>query len=114
MKRFVPLYLLLAAIACLHIGYTYSTRFTTTIHVLRTYTSLEFEGNHTFQTTYHVVDINGRVYDVSNSLWLWEWGAADKWARLQKGNAYTVSGYGKYIKFVDMHPNITRIHGPSA
>ena len=93
----------------MHMVYVYSTRFTKRITVQRTYTSLESESRNSIRTTYHVVATSGHVYDVSNSFWLWSWGAADKWAALQKGKTYTVSGYGKYVSMLDAHPQITRV-----
>jgi hypothetical protein len=95
-----------------HMVYVYSTRFTKRITIQRAYTSIE-DDPHSIHTTYHVVATSGHVYDVSNSIWLWSWGAADKWAALQKGKTYTVSGYGKYFSMVDMHPQITSVSGIS-
>lgn len=100
-------------LAIVHMVYVYSTRFTQRITVQRTYTSLESDSRN-IQTTYHVVATSGHVYDVSNSIWLWSWGAADKWAALQQGKTYTVSGYGKSFSMVDMHPQITSVSGISA
>ena len=96
-----------------HLVYVFSTKFTKTITVKKTYTGVEDEssgsGYYDMYTTYMVVDTNNEVYQVTNSLWFWEWDAPEEWGKLNKGRTYTVNGYGKRIGFFGMYPQIVKI-----
>tara|TARA_Y200000002_G_C22653389_1_gene652389 strand:- start:875 stop:1279 length:405 start_codon:yes stop_codon:yes gene_type:complete len=96
-----------------HLVYVLSTKFTKTITVKKTYTGVEDEssgnGYYDMYTTYMVVDTNNEVYQVSNSLWFWEWDAPEEWGKLSKGQTYTVNGYGKRVGFFGMYPQIVKV-----
>lgn len=96
-----------------HLVYVFSTKFTKTITVKKTYTGVEDEssgnGYYDMFTTYMVVDTNNNVYQVSNSVWFWEWDAPEEWGKLSKGRTYTVNGYGKRMGLLGMYPQIITI-----
>ena len=95
-----------------HIIFVFTTRFTKTITVRKTYTGLEDDSTTQYtdmHVTYNVVDTEGEVYDVVNSLWLWSWDKAGTWATLKTGKTYTVHGYGYYVGMLDWHPCIVHV-----
>ena len=92
-----------------HAVYVVATRFTRTITVRRLYTGVEMEGSgrSTYaETTYMVADTQGRVYQVSNSLWLWAWDKEQLWSSMQEGGTYVVRGYGTYHSAMGIYAHI--------
>lgn len=103
-------FVLLSIIA--HVIFVFTTRFTKTITVRKTYTGLEDDSTSQYtniHVTYNVVATNGEIYDVVNSLWLWSWDKSAIWAKLKPGKTYTVHGYGYYIGMLDWHPCIVHV-----
>lgn len=100
------------AVFAAHAIYVVATRFTRTITVRRLYTGVEMEsagyssGGSYAETTYMVADTQGRVYQVSNSLWLWAWDKEQLWSSMQEGRTYVVRGYGTYHSALGVYAHI--------
>lgn len=58
-----------------------------------------------------VTDTTGKVYTVHNNLLLGDFDAISRYASLEEGKTYNVSGYGVRVAFpfVQLFPNITRV-----
>ena len=56
-----------------------------------------------------IVDENGVVYSISNSLPLFYFTSAEVFLQMAKGSQYIISGYGLRIPFLGMFPNILKI-----
>jgi len=56
-----------------------------------------------------ILDTNGNVYGVENAYLVLHFDAINKYAALERGKTYHVSGYGISIPFLQMFPNITQI-----
>jgi hypothetical protein len=56
-----------------------------------------------------VMDTSGAVYTVEPMYLVGNFDAISKYASLEVGKTYRVSGYGISIPFLQMYPNITQI-----
>jgi hypothetical protein len=96
-----------------HAGYVYSTRFTRTITVDRTFTGVEGESVSpsmtSVHTSYNVVDDTGEMFEVVNSPWLWSWDKTNVWGSLKPGKKYRIHGFGKYVGMLDWYPSIVHV-----
>jgi len=59
-----------------------------------------------------VVDTSGVVYTVEPMYLVGDFDAISKYASLEIGKTYRVSGYGISIPFLQMYPNITKVSTP--
>ena len=92
-----------------HAVYVVATRFTRTITVRRLYTGVETESTSSGYysgTTYMLTDTQGRVYQVSNSFWLWSWDKERVWSSMEEGRTYVVHGYGAYHSALGMYAHV--------
>lgn len=111
---FVVLVVVLVLLLIGHAVYAYSTAFTRTLTIRKTYTgvdsaSSDSHGSDIF-TTYNVVASSGQVYEVVNSLWYWSWNKVDTWGAMRAGGTYRVTGYGVYSGFMGWVPYILTAH----
>jgi len=83
---------------------TYSNHFSTTITVKEktNYGAGRYMKN-------IVMGTNGVVYTVDNAYLVLYFDAINKYAALEPGKTYHVSGYGISVPFLQMFPNITQI-----
>jgi len=56
-----------------------------------------------------VMDTTGRVYTVAPMYLVGDFDAISKYASLEIGKTYRVSGYGISVPFLQMYPNITQV-----
>jgi hypothetical protein len=56
-----------------------------------------------------VTDQEGRIYSVSNNIFLWHFTSAEVFGKMEVGKRYKIKGYGVRIPVLGMFPNIVRI-----
>jgi hypothetical protein len=56
-----------------------------------------------------IVDINHKVYEVSNSILLLKMNAAENISILKPGSKYIVKGYGVRVPLLSLYPIITEV-----
>lgn len=83
---------------------TYSNHFSTTITVKE---KTNYGTGRYMQNI--VMDTSGAVYTVHSMYLVGDFDAISKYASLEVGKTYHVSGYGISIPFLQMFPNITQI-----
>ena len=113
MRTFVVLFIILIVYMVVSFAYTMATRFTKVITIRRKKTTTEmhyFNHHNHREKDYYVVSSEGEKFEISDSIWLRAWDKEDLWTSLQHGKTYTVTGYGQYIKMLDMHRHIVRVN----
>lgn len=84
-----------------HAGYAYLTEKKEEIHVLDTYTMVQYG-----TTSFMVVDQKGRHFNVNNSVWYWKWDSIEDWHAIKKNQPLSVQYYGWRSPFLGWFPNI--------
>jgi len=99
---------ILVAIMIINCLYVWFTPFTRTITIKEKYDVASGSGRYlSMKNT--VMDSEGRVYAISNSLPLLHFTSAEVMMKIEKGATYTVQGYGWRVPIFGMFPNITDV-----
>lgn len=61
-------------------------------------------------TEFMIVDINGKHYNINNSLWYWKWNSIEDWASIKVHSTLKTKFYGWRVPIFGMFPNIFRIN----
>ena len=61
-------------------------------------------------SNYHVVDIEGNIYQIRNVWFKADFNRAEDYQMLEKGKTFNVSGYGFRIPLIGMYPSIYRVN----
>lgn len=93
----------------LNLVYVYATPFERTITIKEKYSFAAGSGRG-LSLSNTVMDGEGRVYAIHNSLPLLHFTAAEILVQLEKGQTYKVKGYGWRVPVLGMYPNIVRIN----
>ena len=57
-------------------------------------------------TEFMVVDINGKHYNINNSLWYWKWNSIEDWSSIKENSTINVKFYGWRVPIFGIFPNI--------
>lgn len=57
-------------------------------------------------TEFMVVDINGKHYNINNSLWYWKWNSIEDWYSVKENSTINVKFYGWRVPIFGIFPNI--------
>ena len=102
---YVYLFVALIVINCL---YVWLTRFNRTITIKEKYNFASGSGKYQ-NLNNTVMDSEGRMYSISNSLPLLHFKAAEVMMAINKDKSYTVKGYGWRVPILGMFPNIVDV-----
>jgi hypothetical protein len=98
-------------------GYVHATAFTRQITIKNKFSRTETvtvpktahrNSSSIVATIFMVSDTKGRVYDVSNNFWRFQFKSTELWNHLDEGQNYRVKGYGWRIGMIYWYPNIVR------
>ena len=93
----------------LNFVYVYATRFERTITIKEKYSFAAGSGR-ALSLSNTVMDSEGRVYAISNSLPLLHFTSAEILVQLEKDKTYKVKGYGWRVPILGMYPNIVSLN----
>ena len=57
-------------------------------------------------TEFMVVDINGKHYNINNSLWYWKWNSIEDWSSIKENSTINAKFYGWRVPVFGIFPNI--------
>jgi hypothetical protein len=57
-------------------------------------------------TEFMVVDINGKHYNINNSLWYWKWNSIEDWSSIKENSTINAKFYGWRVPIFGIFPNI--------
>ena len=57
-------------------------------------------------TEFMVVDINGKHYNINNSLWYWKWNSIEDWSLIKENSTINAKFYGWRVPLFGIFPNI--------
>ena len=108
-KNNINLYIIIIVlITILQLIYILTTKFTKKITVEKVYNNF-VGGSRYGGDAFMVHTTDGTIYQVTNSLWYWQWYSQEQWDKLKAGNTYLVEGYGFRVGFLNMFPKIINI-----
>lgn len=84
-----------------HICYAIGTKEEKEIIVVKKY---KFDRNGF--TEFMVVDINGKHYNINNSLWYWKWNSIEDWSSIKENSTINAKFYGWRVPIFGIFPNI--------
>lgn len=84
-----------------HICYAIGTKEEKEIFVTKKYT---FDRNGF--TEFMVVDINGKHYNINNSVWYWKWNSIEDWSSIKENSTINAKFYGWRVPLFGIFPNI--------
>jgi hypothetical protein len=87
-----------------HICYAIGTKEEKEIFVAKKYT---FDRNG--YTEFMVVDINGKHYNINNSLWYWKWNSIEDWSSIKENSTIHAKFYGWRVPLFGIFPNIVNL-----
>ena len=99
---------LIAVVIIINCVYVWLTPFSRTLTIKEKYDFASGYGK-SFTMKNTVMDSEGHVYAISNSLPLLHFTSAEVMMKIEKGKTYTVKGYGWRIPIFGMFPNITNL-----
>ena len=88
-----------------HICYAIGTKEEKDIFVTKKY---KFDRNGF--TEFMVVDINGKHYNINNSLWYWKWDSIEDWSSIKEYSTLKAKFYGWRVPVFGIFPNIIEIN----
>jgi hypothetical protein len=92
---------ILGIMAAGHLCYAIGTKEEKEIFVTKKYT---FDRNG--YTEFMVVDINGKHYNINNSLWYWKWNSIEDWSLIKENSTINAKFYGWRVPLFGIFPNI--------
>ena len=57
-------------------------------------------------TEFMIVDINGKHYNINNSLWYWKWNSIEDWCAIKENSRINTKFYGWRVPIFGVFPNI--------
>ena len=84
-----------------HLWYAIGTKEEKEIFVTKKYT---FDRNGF--TEFMVIDINGKHYNINNSVWYWKWNSIEDWSSIKENNTINAKFYGWRVPIFGIFPNI--------
>lgn len=96
------------SLTILKASYAYKTKFNKKITIDKKFERVVGNKHGTTQV-YCVSTTDGEIYQLSKSIWYWQFYSAEMWTSLKKGHTYEITGYGWRQGFLSLYPNIVKI-----